>query len=136
MNDCLFCKIISKEEPCFLVYEDDKFLAILDVHPVNPGHTLVMPKEHSRHLLDASEETVCGLMATTRRVAAAITQALGLDAFNLEMNCGPIAGQVIPHLHLHIVPRRAEDHLKHWPGKVYAAGEADQLAEKIKKALG
>ncbi|MBI5655226.1 HIT family protein [Candidatus Uhrbacteria bacterium] len=135
MSDCLFCKIISKDLPADIVYEDDKVIAILDIHPVNPGHTLVMPKAHTVQLLDASEETVRELMAATRKIAEAITKGLETDAFNLEMNCGPVAGQVIPHLHLHIVPRYAEDGLKHWPGKSYAEGEAATVAEKIKNSL-
>lgn len=135
MDDCLFCKIIAKTIPSTSVYEDEKFYALLDIHPVNPGHTLVLPKEHSLHLSDASEETARGLMAVTQRIARAMCAGLGTDDYNLEMNCGPIAGQLIPHLHMHIVPRLADDGLKHWPGKSYAEGEAAAVAGKIKAAI-
>ncbi|MFA5185564.1 MAG: HIT family protein [Patescibacteria group bacterium] len=135
MNDCLFCKIITKDLPADVVYEDDKVLAILDINPVNPGHTLVMPKLHTRHLLDATEETVRELMAAAKKIAGAIAKGQEETAFNLEMNCGPIAGQVIPHLHLHVIPRFAEDGLRHWPGKSYAEGEAAKVAEKIKNSI-
>lgn len=132
MDNCLFCQIAAKAIPSTAVYEDGDYYAFLDIHPVNPGHTLVVPKEHSRHLSDATEDTARGLMAVAQKVARAVCLALGTDNFNLEMNCGPVAGQVIPHLHLHIVPRHEGDGLKHWPGKEYAEGEAEQVAERIR----
>jgi histidine triad (HIT) family protein len=135
MDDCLFCQIISKALPSIPIYEDEKFYAFLDIHPVNSGHTLVIPKEHSRHLLDATEETARGLMAVTQKIARAVCGGLGINDFNLEMNCGPIAGQIVPHLHMHIVPRHADDGLKHWPGKSYMEGEAEAVAEKIRAAI-
>lgn len=136
MDNCLFCQIIDKKLPSTPIYEDEKYFALLDIHPVNPGHTLVLPKEHSRHLSDATEDTARGLMAVAQKIARAICRGLGTDDYNLEMNCGSVAGQVVPHLHLHIVPRHAGDGLKHWPGKSYAEGEADSVAEKIKAAIG
>jgi len=135
MDDCLFCQIIAKAIPSTPVYEDAGFYAFLDIHPVNPGHTLVVPKEHSRHLSDATEETARELMSVTQKIARAICLALGSDDFNLEMNCGPTAGQVIPHLHMHVVPRLADDKLKHWPGKSYAEGAAEVVAEKIRASM-
>lgn len=135
MDDCLFCRIAAKALPSTPVYEDAGFFAFLDIHPVNPGHVLVIPKAHSRHLSDASEGTVRDLMAVTQKVARAVCAGLGTEDYNLEMNCGPIAGQVIPHLHIHIVPRTAEDGLRHWPGKSYAEGEAEAVAEKIRAAI-
>jgi histidine triad (HIT) family protein len=74
-------------------------------------------------------------MVVAQRISKAICAGLGTEDYNLEMNCGPIAGQVIPHLHLHIIPRMADDGLKHWPGKSYAEGEALAVAEKIKSKL-
>lgn len=132
MNDCLFCKIIKGEIPAVKVYEDDTVLAFLDIHPVNPGHVLIVPKIHSEGLLDADDAVLGQMVVVTKKVATAILQSLGYEAFNLEQNNGPIAGQVIPHLHWHIVPRRADDGLKHWPGKEYVEGEATSVAEKIK----
>ena len=132
MNDCLFCKIINGEIPATKVYEDDNVLAFLDIHPVNLGHTLIVPKIHSDGLLDADDKVLEQMIVVTKKVAAAILRGLGYEAFNLEQNNGKIAGQVIPHLHWHIVPRTADDGLTHWPGKEYGVGEAEKLAEKIK----
>lgn len=130
-NDCLFCQIISGQAPANKVYEDNNIIAILDIHPVNPGHTLIIPKKHSMNLLDQDDEVLKEMMIATKKVAAAILQGLGYSAFNMELNNGRIAGQIIPHLHWHIVPRREDDGLKHWPGKVYEKDEAEEVAEKI-----
>ena len=133
--DCLFCKIINKEIPAVIVYEDYNVLAFLDIHPVNPGHTLIVPKIHSEGLLDADDKVFEQMIVATKKVAVAILQGLGYEAFNLEQNNGKIAGQVIPHLHWHIVPRSADDGLKHWPGKAYAEGEAEEIADKIRSEI-
>ncbi len=135
MSDCLFCKIISKELPSSVVYEDDDVLAFLDIKPTNPGHTLVVPKKHSDGFHDAYPETLQKLIVATQKIANAVAQAMGTTGFNLEENNGAIAGQVIPHLHLHIIPRRPEDGLKHWPGSSYPEGEKEDVAERIRKVL-
>jgi histidine triad (HIT) family protein len=135
MNDCLFCKIINKEIPAVIVFEDDNVLAFLDIHPVNPGHTLIVPKIHSEGLLDADDKVLEEMIVATKKVAVAILRGLGYEAFNLEQNNGKIAGQVIPHLHWHIVPRTADDGLTHWPGKEYVEGEDQIIAEKIRSQI-
>lgn len=135
MNDCLFCKIIAKEVPSYPVYEDDAIVAFLDIHPTQPGHILVVPRLHSEGFHDASSETLHRLIDATQTIAKAVLLATGTTAFNLEQNNGVIAGQVIPHLHLHIIPRVEGDGLKHWPGKSYADGEADVMAEKIRNLI-
>ncbi|MFA5187896.1 MAG: HIT family protein [Patescibacteria group bacterium] len=134
-EDCLFCQIVAGEVPSINVAESESCIAILDTNPVNPGHTLIIPKKHSINMLDADEETLKDMIVFTKRVAQAILNGLGYDAFNLELNNGRIAGQIIPHLHWHIVPRIAEDGLTHWPGKKYKAGEAEEIAEKIRADL-
>ncbi|MFA4954501.1 MAG: HIT family protein [Patescibacteria group bacterium] len=135
MSDCLFCKIINKEIPSSVVYEDEKIIAFLDIKPVNPGHTLVVPKKHSTQLLDADDETLREMFSATRKIAQAVVLATGAPGFNLEVNCGPVAGQIIQHLHLHIVPRREDDGLKHWPGHEYPAQAAEEMAQKIRQTL-
>jgi len=134
-SDCLFCKIIKGEIPATKVYEDDNILAFLDIHPVNPGHTLIVPKIHSEDLLNADENILQQMIVVTKKVATAILRGLNYEAFNLEQNNGKIAGQVIPHLHWHIVPRTADDGLKHWPGKEYTEGEAQEIADKIRNEV-
>ena len=136
MNDCLFCKIAAKEIPSTPVYEDDDVYAFLDIKPVNPGHVLVVPKKHFAGFLDAEPATISLWMQATQKIAHAMKAGLGLDGFNLEENDGAVAGQVIPHLHIHIVPRRADDGLRHWPGQAYASAEdAYAVAEKIRKSF-
>ena len=135
MIDCLFCKIIAKEIPSACVYEDDAIVAFLDIHPTQPGHVLVVPRQHSEGFHDATPETLHRLIDATQKIAKAILVAVGSSAFNLEQNNGVIAGQVIPHLHFHIIPRFEGDGLRHWSGKEYAEGEQELVAEQIRKAL-
>ena len=130
-EDCLFCQIIKGDVPANKVYEDDEVIAFLDIRPVNPGHTLIVPKKHSMNMLDTDEDTLKAMIAVTKRVSKAILKVMELEAFNLELNNGRIAGQIIPHLHWHIVPRTADDGLKHWPGLRYEEGEAEDLAVRI-----
>ncbi len=135
-EECLFCQIINGEVPSHKVYEDENVIAILDIHPVNPGHTLIIPKKHSRDMLDADDSTLQAMIVATKKVAEAIILAFEeYDAFNLELNNGRLAGQIIPHLHWHIVPRSEDDGLQHWPGKDYKAGEAEEVAVKIREKL-
>ena len=105
MNDCIFCKIAAGEIPSFKVYEDDKVLAYLDINPFSPGHTLVIPKVHSSCLLDTGADTLSVVVAAVRKVAAHLKTALPCDGFNILQNNGLAAGQTVPHIHFHIVPR-------------------------------
>ncbi len=133
MSDCIFCKIVEGVVPAAKVYENGKALAFLDINPVNPGHTLVIPKEHFENLSVTPEEVLRELVVTSKKVAAAVLKATGHNAFNLTVNNGPEAGQVVPHTHFHIVPRFNGDGHRLWPGKAYAAGEMEDMREKIQK---
>jgi histidine triad (HIT) family protein len=132
MEDCLFCKIIAGEVPSAKVYEDDKFVAFLDINPVTPGHTLVVPKKHSYNVLDTDEDVLCELGRILKKISKAVCDGMDTESFNLNQNNGEVSGQVIPHLHWHIVPRYEDDGLRLWPGKPYEDGEAEKVAEKIK----
>ena len=135
MSECIFCKIIAGQIPSFKIYEDDKVLAFLDINPVNPGHTLVVPKNHAADLIDASEEDVIELIRAVKKLAPAIIKGAGAEGFNLGVNNGGVAGQVVNHLHFHIMPRFSGDGHKLWSGKPYGENEAQQILEKIKKEL-
>lgn len=135
MTDCLFCKIIRGEIPCEKVYEDGEVFAFLDIRPVNPGHTLVVPKKHVADLMVSDDATLGAVMSAARKLSAAALRATGAQGINIEVNNGVAAGQVIFHLHLHIIPRFEGDGFKHWPGKEYAAGEANAMAEKIRREM-
>lgn len=136
MNECLFCKIIRGELPSTKVYEDDRLFAILDINPVNIGHTLIVPKLHFDNVLDADDAVLADIVRGAKRVAVAIKAALRADGINLEMNNERSAGQLVPHIHLHVIPRFEGDGFLHWRGKRgYVAGEADDTAKKIASAI-
>jgi len=135
MRDCIFCKIIAGEIPSHKVYEDDEVLAFLDINPVNPGHTLVIPKAHHRDLLDMPAELASKLMNVIQKIGPAILKAVGADAFNLGVNNGATAGQVVFHAHFHIMPRMANDGHQLWHGAQANQDELAKVAEDIKKQL-
>ena len=135
MEDCIFCKIIKGEIPCTKVYEDDNVLAFLDIGPVNKGHTLVIPKEHHETLLDMPDELLAEVAKATKNVSKAVKEAMEINGFNVLQSNYKVSGQLVPHYHIHIIPRLETDGLKHWPQGKYEEGEAEQVAEKIKKAL-
>lgn len=134
MTDCIFCKIVSGEIPAEKVYEDEHTLAFLDLHPSNPGHTLVVPKEHSRNVLDSHPDTLAHMIHTAQKIAV-VLKNIGAEGVNIISNNETAAGQVIFHTHLHIIPRYADDGLALWHGKPYPEGEIEKMGEKIRNAL-
>ncbi len=111
-QDCVFCKIARKEIKSEVVYENSDYLAFLDIHPSNPGHTLVIPKKHYVNALDTPEEVFSGMMSVAKLVAVHQIKHLKAEGFNLWVNNFPAAGQVIFHVHMHIVPRFRGDGLR------------------------
>ena len=105
-NNCVFCAIAAGEIPSCKVFEDDFCLAYLDINPFAEGHVLVIPKAHTTGLLDTPDETLAALAVRVKRVAARVKEALPCDGFNILQNNGAAAGQTVPHIHFHIVPRR------------------------------
>lgn len=132
MEKNVFMKIIDHEIPADIVYEDDETLAFLDISPNMPGHTLVIPKKPVVNIFDADDETLCAVMRTIRKVAPAVRDAVGAKGVHINSNHGEEAGQIVPHLHFHIIPRHARSELEFWPSGSYADGEALILAEKIR----
>jgi len=108
-NDCVFCAIAAGEIPSFKIYEDDLVLAYLDINPFSEGHTLVIPKAHTTGLLDTPSDTLREIIVRVKTVAERIKAELPCDGFNILQNNGPAAGQTVPHLHFHIVPRVGTD---------------------------
>lgn len=135
MIDCIFCKIIEGKIPCAKIYENDKVIAFLDIAPVNKGHALIMPKQHFERLESLPDDVLCEIAKAIKKISKAILKAVESNSFNLGVNDGKNAGQLVPHFHLHIMPRFEGDGLKHWPGKKYEKGEAEEIADKIKKNL-
>jgi histidine triad (HIT) family protein len=135
MNDCIFCKIVRKEIPAEIVREDDTTIAFLDLNPVNPGHVLVVPKEHFEDFASTSDEALADIAVVARAVAAATIEAVGAPAFNIAVNNGPEAGQVVMHTHLHVMPRHKGDGYALWHGRPYGEGEMAAVGGKIREAL-
>lgn len=134
--DCLFCKIVAGEIPAHKVYEDDRFLAFLDIRPINLGHTLIIPKTHYRNLLDLPNELLTELGPLIKKIAIAVKEATGADGVNISWNNEPAAGQVIYHSHTHIMPRFVDDGFVHWRHQAEPTSEElSQTAGSIQKAL-
>lgn len=135
MEDTVFGKIIRRELPADIVYEDEDAIAFLDIAPTNPGHTLVVPKNPSRNVFDIPEDDWVSLMKVVRKVAAAVAGATGAEGVNITMNNEPAAGQVVFHSHIHIIPRYGNDGYRPWPKKEYKEGEKEAVAERIRAKL-
>lgn len=135
-NDCIFCKIIKGELPSTKIYEDETTLAFLDIHPVNIGHILVIPKEHFPNIYETPDEILSDMMIASKKIAIALKEAMKADGVNVTMNNNHAAGQLIFHSHLHIIPRFSNDGFELWHGKrPYQEGEKEMVAEKIKKEM-
>lgn len=136
MAECIFCKIIKGEIPCAKIYEDDQVLSFVDIGPINPGHALVLPKAHYATLLDTPEDVLQACIAVSRKVARAVFKAVGADGLNLLQNNYRAAGQLVEHVHFHLIPRHKGDgFMTAWPTKPYPAGEMDRVLGKIKGNL-
>jgi histidine triad (HIT) family protein len=135
MNDCIFCRIIRKEIPAEIVHEDGGTIAFLDLNPVNPGHVLVVPKEHFEDFASTPDTSLADVVAAARAVAEATVKAVGAPAFNIAVNNGPEAGQVVMHMHLHVMPRFPGDGRELWHGRPYGEGEMAAVGAKIRAAL-
>jgi histidine triad (HIT) family protein len=134
-EETIFSKIVRKEIPAEIIYEDDAVLAFLDISPNNHGHTLVIPKTRTRNLLTIDAETWTKVMEVVRILAPKIQQAVGAEGMNLIMNNEPAAGQIVFHAHVHIIPRFSDDGYKHWEGHSYKEGEMADVGRKIRNAL-
>ncbi|XP_058102288.1 adenylylsulfatase HINT3 isoform X1 [Magnolia sinica] len=138
-NGCVFCMIIRGESPAFKLYEDDICLCILDSNPLTHGHSLIIPKSHFSSLVATPPSVVAAMCSTVPFLSNAIMKATHCDSFNLLVNNGADAGQVIFHTHLHIIPRKAQDRL--WTSKGFRRKplklnqDTIQLADCIREGL-
>ena len=134
--DCIFCKIAAGQIPCHKLFEQEGYLSFLDIGPLAEGHALLVPKPHYENLTVVPADAWARLIAQVPRLAAAVLEVTGAEGFNLLLNDGLVAGQVVPHVHLHVVPRRAGDSLGYrWNAGSYPAGRAEELCTRIRKAL-
>lgn len=130
--ECLFCKIASKETPAHIVYENERAMAFLDIAPVNPGHTLVIPKKHYANMEEIGAEDLCEVIKAVKIAGRSLKDNLGVEGYNIQLNNDAVSGQIIPHIHFHIIPRQASDGLGFWPQGQYQNGEAEEILSKIK----
>lgn len=131
-QDCIFCKIIAGEIPCARIYETERILSFLDIAPTNKGHALVIPKHHHATLFDLPSEMGRDLIRAMRKVARAVMDTTGAEGFNVGMNNFEVAGQLVPHVHFHVIPRFRDDGLVLWGQKSYDDNdEMMQLAKEI-----
>jgi histidine triad (HIT) family protein len=134
--DCLFCRVVAGDVPAHVVLDDGSTLAFLDNRPLFPGHCLLVPREHYETLTDLPEELVAPLFSASRRLALAVETAMGAAGSFVAMNNR--VSQSVPHLHVHVVPRRPKDGLRgfFWPRHRYASeDEAAEVAARVRSAL-
>ena len=136
VTDCVFCRIVDGSMPAFEVLRTEHAIAFLDIRPVFPGHVLVVPRVHYETLLDLPSELLGPMFAAAQRVAGAVVAALEADGTFVAVN--NVVSQSVPHLHVHVVPRKFKDGLRgfFWPRQKYSsADEMAELAARIAAAV-
>ena len=136
VDDCIFCKVVAGQIPVTKIYEDGVVLAFLDIGPISDGHTLVIPKQHFEKLHDCRAEVLGQVASRLGKVAKAVAAGMNCQGYNLLCNNGRAAGQLVEHLHFHIIPRNADDGVfDRWPAYEYEQGKIEAIAAKICKNL-
>lgn len=114
MENCVFCKIIKGEIPCYKLYEDNYTLSFLDISNDGEGHALVIPKQHVNDIVACDEQTLVHVMKTVKKISAHYLENCDFDGVNVFNNCKESAGQTVMHLHFHILPRKNGDVIEKW----------------------
>lgn len=136
MSACIFCEIVAGRIPSARVYEDETKLAFMDIGPVRPGHVLLVPKAHYERVTDLPDDVAADLGGMLPRLARAVVAAARADGFNIFQTNGECSGQVVPHVHFHIIPRHANDGYSfRWQAGAYEEGELEAWQRKITAAL-
>lgn len=137
MSDTIFTKILAGEIPCHKVYEDEQVLAFLDISPLSPGHTLVIPKEPAATVDVMSDESSAAIGRVLPRIARAVMAATGTDQYNILQNNGPRAHQAVFHVHFHIIPKTdaGEGLGVGWKPGAIDHDQAAKLAKRIADAI-
>ncbi len=135
-SECIFCKIATGQIGAVKVLEDDVCLAFMDVGPLAEGHVLLIPKTHAETVDELTADQAAAMLRHLPALVAAVRKATGCEGVNVLQNNGRVAHQVVPHVHFHVIPRRAGDEFHfNWPAGQYPPGRAEELAEKIKANL-
>ena len=132
MRDCVFCKIVSGEIPSMKVYEDDLTLAFMDIAQDVDGHIVVIPKKHSKNVLDCDEDSLFAVAKTVKTISTHLTDRCGYEGVNLLNASDESAGQSVPHFHIHIIPRNQNDKIDAWPRFDGAMQDIQEMYEKIR----
>jgi histidine triad (HIT) family protein len=133
---CIFCKIVHGHIPAAKVLETFQAVAFLDIHPVNPGHILILPKAHHAHLGELPDDLAAHVASFLPRLCRAVRAATGADGLNVIVNNGRSAGQTIDHVHWHIIPRFQDDAVNWpWPQGEYVGDELGQMQFRIEQEL-
>ena len=136
---CVFCAIVDGRIPSHKVYEDERTLAFLDIHPSTPGHTLIIPKAHVARVEDLSHEDAEALFRTLHSLIGGIQEAMGAPASTIGINNGRESGQEVPHVHIHVIPRSAGDRGGIIQGIAHISGGSDDeisyIAERIRASI-
>jgi histidine triad (HIT) family protein len=132
----VFAKILRGELPCHKVFEDEATLAIMDVMPRADGHVLVIPKNPARNILDIAPDDLCATYRTVQKIACAVKEAMGADGLTIQQFNESAGGQVVFHLHVHVLPRWDDIPLRRHTGEMADPGVLKEYAEKIRAALG
>jgi len=129
-ESCNFCKIVSRENPASIVYEDDNVLAFMDLYPANVGHTLVVPKEHWETIYDIPEKVLSDLFAVVKRISVAAKKALGAEGISILQFNGRASGQSVMHFHVHVIPRFRGDAISKLIGAMLGSTDFEKAARK------
>lgn len=132
MDNCIFCKIANGEIKSNVVYEDNDFIAILDLSPATKGHVLLIPKTHAANLLELPDDVASKVLPIAKKIISAQKDVLGFTNYNLIQNNGRIAGQTVDHYHLHLIPRYSIDEISLWAPHEDDPSVTKELAEEIR----
>ena len=135
MIKCIFCDIIGGKLSSHVIYDDDDCLVILDKYPIDNGHSLIITKQHYEKITDMNTNDISKLFSKIPKIVNAIIKATGADAFSIAQNNGKAAKQIVPHVHIHIIPRYNSTGTVWTKRKIMSDGELSKLAEKTKNCF-
>jgi histidine triad (HIT) family protein len=128
---CVFCDIVSKTTPAYIIYEDQGYVAFLDKYPISIGHTLVLPKAHFERVNNMSQREFCALYSRVYALNQLITSTMGAAASHISINDGAAANQLIPHVHVHIIPRSPNDNAGFTARKLMRPEQMEEVRKKL-----
>ncbi|MFB5630110.1 MAG: HIT family protein [Nitrosopumilaceae archaeon] len=133
--DCIFCDIIQRKKEGYFIYEDESYVAFLDKYPIDYGHSLILPRDHYERVTDMNSDKVGELFSKVPKIAKAIIETTKADAFSLAQNNGRAAKQIVPHVHIHVIPRFNNKGTVWTKRDIGKDEELKILAEKIRKCI-